>query len=101
MHNTTRHPASQQPVHRPADARVAPLPKPGPVVIVVTEQEAAKMLSVSMRHLQRLRGEGDGPPCIQLGPRRIGYRVADLDAWLSGRLIETRQQPIATQRGAK
>lgn len=69
--------------------------------IVVTEQDAAKMLSVSTRHLQRLRGEGEAPPTVRLGPRRIGYRVADLEAWLSGRLIDTRPPTIATPWVAK
>ncbi len=53
--------------------------------LIVTEAEAAKMLRLSPRTLQRLRYEGDGPPVIRLTDRRIGYRRADLDAWTQTR----------------
>ena len=53
---------------------------------VVTEAEAAKMLSLSPPTLRRMRGEGTAPRYVQLGARRLGYRVADLDAWIERRL---------------
>ncbi len=54
--------------------------------IVIPEPEAAKRLGVSPRTLQRWRENGDGPPFVVLGARRIGYRPADLDAWVEARL---------------
>ena len=55
--------------------------------LVLTEIEAANHLSVSTRHLQRLRVDGGGPLFVRLGERRIGYRATDLDAWLASRLV--------------
>jgi predicted DNA-binding transcriptional regulator AlpA len=32
-----------------------------------------------------MRGRGDGPPFVRLGPRCVGYLEADVDAWLRSR----------------
>jgi predicted DNA-binding transcriptional regulator AlpA len=52
-----------------------------PDQLIVTEAEAAKMLCISQRTLQRLRANGDGPPVIRLTEWRIGYPIAGLKAW--------------------
>lgn len=57
-----------------------------PGELVVTENEAARMLRLSSRAMQRLRAEGAGPPVVQLTNRRIGYRVRDLDIWTQNRV---------------
>jgi predicted DNA-binding transcriptional regulator AlpA len=53
--------------------------------IVVTEGEAARMLGISMRTLQRLRVDGGGPTFVKLTERRLGYAVEDLQKWVRGR----------------
>lgn len=48
-------------------------------------RQAAEMLGLSPKCLERWRGEGSGPAYIKAGPgkrARVRYRVADLDAWL-------------------
>lgn len=45
----------------------------------VTREEAARYLGVSVDTLDRLRAAGK-IPTYQLSPRRIGFRIADLDA---------------------
>lgn len=57
-----------------------------PPNIVISENEAARRLGVSPRTLQRWRDEGDGPAFVRLGARRVGYRPADLDAWVAERV---------------
>ena len=57
------------------------------VGLVLTEREAARQLRLSVRSLQRLRVDGGGPAFIMLGARRIGYRFADLEAWISSRRV--------------
>lgn len=53
--------------------------------LVVTEAEAAKMVRLSVRSLQRLRVSGDGPRYVQLTARRIGYTPAALREWIASR----------------
>ncbi len=54
---------------------------------VVSEREAAVRLALGRRTLQDLRLKGGGPAYIQLGRRRVGYAVADLEAWAAARRI--------------
>ncbi len=85
----------------------APLPgaelPPSLSPLVVTEFEAAQMLRVSPRTLQRLRLAGGGPPYVPLTPggARIGYPVADLQAWLASRTVaSTSAAAVAAKAGA-
>jgi hypothetical protein len=55
-------------------------------VLVVSERKAALMIGMSATTLARHREAGTGPVYVQLAPRRIGYRVRDLESWLETRL---------------
>jgi len=48
---------------------------------ILTQQEAARYLKVSLKTLRRLVREGRLPE-VRLGPRLPRYRVRDLDALL-------------------
>lgn len=52
---------------------------------VLPPRAAADMLGISLSTLTRLRLSGRLPPPIRLSERRIAYRVADLEAFLSER----------------
>lgn len=56
--------------------------------LVISEQEVARIISVSISTLRRLKTRGEGPPRIQVSRRRIGYRLNDVDRWL-GQKTET------------
>lgn len=56
-----------------------------PENIIVTETEAAEMLRLSPRTMQRLRLDGSGPAFVQLTQRRLGYRIVDLSDWTRAR----------------
>ena len=56
-----------------------------PEDVVLTTSEAAHMMRVSVRTLERLAETGEGPARVRLGARRIGYWRADLLAWLQAR----------------
>jgi predicted DNA-binding transcriptional regulator AlpA len=47
---------------------------------------AARYVALSESTLTKLRLTGDGPPFVQVGPRAVAYRKADLDAWLEARV---------------
>ncbi|RTL88153.1 MAG: DNA-binding protein [Hyphomicrobiales bacterium] len=51
---------------------------------MLTENEAANLLSISHRTLQAWRIKGEGPLFVSVG-RLVRYRQADLDAWLESR----------------
>lgn len=59
---------------------------------LLTEQDAALALSLSVRTLQAWRVRGGGPLFVRLG-RAVRYRPADLDAWLdASRCAHTAQR---------
>ena len=53
---------------------------------IITEKEAAEILSVSTKTLQSWRYKGCGPTYIKF-PRKIAYSVADLHAFVQKQKI--------------
>ena len=51
-------------------------------MLLLTQREAASVLRLSTRSLERLRVEGTGPRFIRVMGRAVRYRVADLEAWI-------------------
>ena len=54
---------------------------------VLTEKEAALKLGLSPSYLRKLRYLRGGPAYLQLASNRVGYRDADLEAWLDQRRV--------------
>ncbi len=52
---------------------------------VVSLGEAAAMISLSRSGIYRLINAGDFVQPIRLSPRRVGFRVDDIHAWLDKR----------------
>lgn len=61
--------------------------------LVVNESEAAKLLQLSPRTMQRLRHQGGGPPFVRLTEHRIGYQVAALQDWVRERSAASTSSP--------
>lgn len=55
---------------------------------LLTSNQAARLLGLSKSTLEHWRTVRKGPPFVRVGPRCIRYRRADLDAWLSGQLVD-------------
>ena len=53
---------------------------------LITERQAASLLSVSPRALQKWRANGRGPPFVRISNRCIRYRKSDLFDWAADRL---------------
>ena len=52
----------------------------------LTTEEAALLLRLSPRTLERMRIQGDGPPYFKAGPgkrSRVLYKKAGLEAWVA------------------
>jgi predicted DNA-binding transcriptional regulator AlpA len=52
---------------------------------VLDERTAAEFIGLSPMTLERMRKLGTAPRHLLLSPRRLGYRVCDLLAWLDER----------------
>ncbi len=69
-------------------------------MIILSEDEAAKRIGISVRTLQRWRYEGGGPKFTRLGVRRLGYQEADLKSWAEGRSFASRAAELAQKSAA-
>ena len=58
----------------------------------VPVSEAAKLTSIAVSTLNKLRLTGGGPPYLKLG-RRVAYDVADLNAWLASKRRQSTSEP--------
>ena len=52
---------------------------------ILTKKQFADRIGRSVRHLERLISEGEGPPIVRLGIRAVGIDEADGDAWIAAR----------------
>jgi excisionase family DNA binding protein len=55
------------------------------MIRLLTQREAAALLRLSERTLERLRITGLGPVFVKAG-RRVLYRESDLEAWVESRV---------------
>ncbi len=44
----------------------------------VSSEEAAEFLGVSIRKMEKMRREGDGPKFVRLSHKLVRYRICDL-----------------------
>lgn len=69
---------------------------------VLRAPEAAKFLGLSTSTLakMRMRGGHDSPPFVRIGSRVVGYRLSDLESWLSSRRRRSTSDPGTSNPGA-
>lgn len=60
---------------------------------IVRTREAAVLTGLAESTLEKARLRGDGPPFVRLTKRAIGYRVADLIAWVESRTASSTSEP--------
>ena len=58
---------------------------------LLTQGEAARLLRLSERTLERLRLQGGGPLYVKAG-RAVRYRETDLEAWIAARVVSNTSQ---------
>jgi predicted DNA-binding transcriptional regulator AlpA len=52
---------------------------------ILSKAHASALMNLSGDTLDRLHRRGEGPERIQLSPRRVGYAVGALRAWMQER----------------
>lgn len=55
---------------------------------LLTQREAAQLLRLSERSLERFRLIGTGPRFVKAG-HSVRYREADLEAWVASRVVQS------------
>jgi predicted DNA-binding transcriptional regulator AlpA len=53
---------------------------------LITERLAAEILGISADTLRRLNRRGEGPTRRKISPRRVGYKVSEVEAYRDGKL---------------
>jgi predicted DNA-binding transcriptional regulator AlpA len=52
---------------------------------ILTKRQFAERIGRSVRHVERLISNGEGPPIVRLGVRAVGIDETDGDAWIAAR----------------
>jgi predicted DNA-binding transcriptional regulator AlpA len=61
-------------------------PAPGAPDRLITERSTAEILGVSVDTLRRLNRRGEGPTRRKISPRRVGYKLSEVEAYRDGKL---------------
>lgn len=61
---------------------------------LMTQREAAALLQLSARTLERLRVSGTGPRYLRLG-RTIRYHPTHIEAWIASRTVASTSEATA------
>jgi prophage regulatory protein len=52
---------------------------------ILTKKELRLIVPYTMQHVLRLEKRGKFPRRLQIGPRRVGWYLAEIEAWLEAR----------------
>jgi predicted DNA-binding transcriptional regulator AlpA len=55
---------------------------------LITEKATAEILGISPDTLRRLGRRGEGPVRRKISPRRVGYKVSEVEAYRDGKSLE-------------
>lgn len=75
----------------PTDTNTPAAPPAADLDMVLSQPEAARLMCMSLRTLERLAETGEAPPRVQLTGRRVAYWRADVLAWLRARTSPAKQ----------
>jgi predicted DNA-binding transcriptional regulator AlpA len=65
---------------------------------LITERDTAEILSISRDTLRRLGRRGEGPTRRKISPRRVGYKVSEVEAYCDGKPLQAAQERKAPPR---
>jgi predicted DNA-binding transcriptional regulator AlpA len=63
---------------------------------LLTQRQAAALLALSTRSMERMRSAGGGPKFVRLSRGRIAYREADLEEWIGKRVVSNTSERCLT-----
>ena len=65
---------------------------------LLTQREAASVLRLSERTLERFRCSGLGPKFIRLGQKSVRYQQSALDEWIAERVVQSTSAEVGVRR---
>jgi excisionase family DNA binding protein len=66
------------------------------MLALLTQSEAAELLRLSQRTLERLRISGTGPKFVRIGKTKaVRYRPTDVEDWLAAKLVSSTSEEAA------
>jgi predicted DNA-binding transcriptional regulator AlpA len=69
---------------------------------LITERATAEILCISPDTLRRLNRRGEGPTRRKISPRRVGYKVSEVEAYRDGKCLGiSEDQPRERRRGLR
>ena len=57
-----------------------------PISALVRSNELAAIVPYSMNHIRRLEYAGDFPKRVRIGPNRVAWSRAEVEAWIDARM---------------
>jgi excisionase family DNA binding protein len=79
-------------------AKIARVPDPPLSARPLTTEDVAQITGLSPETLAQWRSQRRGIPFIKISRNVVRYRQADLDAWLSERIVRVEQDPNYARR---
>ena len=79
-------------------AKIARAPDPPLSARLLTAEDVAAITGLSTETLAQWRSQRRGIPFLKLSRNVVRYRQADLDAWLSERIVRVEQDPFNARR---
>jgi predicted DNA-binding transcriptional regulator AlpA len=67
------------------------------MTLLLTQREAAVVLRLSERSLERMRVSGLGPKFCRM-KRSIRYRQSDLEEWIASRVVRSTSEAVEVAR---
>jgi predicted DNA-binding transcriptional regulator AlpA len=61
---------------------------------LLTQRDAASILKLSERTVERMRTTGLGPKFVRASDRSIRYRQSDLDEWIASRIVASTSEAM-------
>jgi predicted DNA-binding transcriptional regulator AlpA len=65
---------------------------------LLTQRQAAVVLCLSERSIERLRCSGLGPRFVRVGQRSVRYRQSDLAAYVEARAVRSTSEVVGRVR---
>lgn len=61
---------------------------------VLSRDQLAALVPYSLNHIARLERRGEFPKRVKLGPARVGWLEAEVDAWIEARMRERDENEV-------